>query len=85
MPGYRPQSDDTSADADERQFAIWRRMTLEEKARLWADLQVASWQLTEAGIRQRYPHASDREVFLRRLAMTLDAATMRRVFGWDPR
>jgi hypothetical protein len=83
MP-YRTQSDDTTADADVRQFAIWRAMSREQKLQLWADMQSAAWQLSELGIRLRHPAASEREVFLRRVALTLDAGTMRRVYGWDP-
>ena len=81
---YQPQADDTSAMADELQFAAWRRMTPVDKMRLWAAMQVAAWQLAESGIRTRHPQASDREVLLRRLALTLDAETMRRVFDWEP-
>lgn len=42
-----------------------RRMTPEQKMRLVRDLNRAADAMAEAGIRDRYPAASDREVFLR--------------------
>ena len=53
--------------------------------RVWAAMQIAVQQIADAGIRQRHPGASEREVFLRRVALTLDADTMVKVYGWDPR
>jgi len=40
--------------------------------------------IAQSGIRLRHPAAGEREVFLRRAALLLDAPTMRRVYGWDP-
>ena len=39
----------------------------------------------EAGVRQMYPDAGEREVFLRAAARRLDPETMVKVYGWDPR
>lgn len=85
MSGYRPQSDDTSIEADMVQVEIWRAMPPVEKMRVWAAMQVAVQQIAEAGIRRRHPGASEREVFLRRVSLSLDADTMLKVYGWDPR
>ena len=40
--------------------------------------------VAEAGIRQAYPDADDREVFLRRAARVLGRETMVKAYGWDP-
>jgi hypothetical protein len=80
----RPQSLDTTAAAEDRQFAVWLAMTPAQKLAAWAELQAMAEALAEAGIRREHPHASDREVFLRRVARVLDRATMLRCYGWAP-
>jgi hypothetical protein len=42
------------------------------------------WRLAESSVRQQYPVAGDREVFLRTAARFHDRETMRRVYGWSP-
>ncbi|MCB9877784.1 MAG: hypothetical protein H6835_09305 [Planctomycetes bacterium] len=85
MTAERPLADDTSLDAERRQFEIWAGMTPAQKFEAFAQLMAMAQALADAGIRRRYPHADEREVFLRRAARTLDAETMRRCYGWDPR
>jgi hypothetical protein len=80
----RPLARDTAPAAEGLQFAAWRRLSPAGKFAAFLDLQQTAIALAEAGIRLRHPGASDREVFLRRVARTLDAATMRRVYGWTP-
>ena len=84
MTTYRTQAADTSPEAERVQIEIWRRMTPAEKFAVFAALQRDVELLAEAGIRRRHPDATDREVFLRRVALNLDRATMIRVFRWDP-
>ncbi len=73
---------DTSLATERLQFEVWRRMTSVEKFAAFLDLQTMAIALAEAGIRRRHPHADAREVFLRRVARTLDRETMQRVYGW---
>jgi hypothetical protein len=80
----RPQSDDTTLAAEQQQFAVWRAMTPAQKFAAFLELQQTAIALSEAGIRRRYPMASDREVFLRRIAQTLPREDMVRWYGWDP-
>jgi len=80
----RLQSDDTTAAAERLQFEVWRRMTATEKLAAFEELQATAQRLAEAGIRMRHPNASDHEVFLRRIARSLDRQAMIRWFGWDP-
>ena len=84
MTEERPLAADTSLAAERTQFAIWRRMTPMAKFAAFLDLQRTAIALAEAGIRMRHPHADEQEVFLRRIARTLDRATMVCVYGWDP-
>jgi hypothetical protein len=61
----RPLNLDTSAEIECRQVERWRTMTTEEKAALVSGLTRAAYELSLAGVRDRYPNASPREVFLR--------------------
>ncbi len=75
---------DTSAAAEELQFAVWRRMTPMEKYAAFRQLQDMAEAFAVAGLKRRHPGASERELFLRRVAMHLDRETMVRCYGWDP-
>lgn len=68
---------DTDAAIEARQIDGWRRMTDREKAALITGLTQASFAMALAGVRQRYPNASEREQFLRLALITLgvDLAT----------
>jgi len=81
---YRTQSPDTTREAEERQFAIWRAMTIQQRFAVLLELQATATAMAEAAIRRRHPHASDREVFLRRISRSLGPEAMRRWYGWDP-
>ena len=60
-----PLSLDTSPDIERRQVDAWRRMSAADKAATVTGLTRAAWEMTAAGVRQRYPDASSRERFLR--------------------
>jgi len=62
---------DTSAEIEERQIRAWREMSPADKAALVAGLTNATIVLARAGLRQRHPDASDRELFLRLAILTL--------------
>jgi len=81
---YKPQSRDTSEEADRVQFAILREMSVNDKARLLADLNATVQRLAFTGMRQRYPDASDDEIWLRLAAQRLGRDLVRKVYGWDP-
>lgn len=75
-------------DTDPATLKVWleiqRRMTPAEKLHLVLESSVLLLQMYEAGVRLHYPHAADREVFLRVAARHLDRETMIRAYGWDP-
>jgi hypothetical protein len=62
---------DTPAEIEARQIQAWREMSPAEKAALVAGLTNATFTLARAGLRERHPGASDRELFLRLAILTL--------------
>ena len=71
---------DTPADVEQRQIEAWRQMTPAKKLSLVMDLSDTVRQLALAGVRQRYPHASPREQFLRLAIVTLGPRLARQVY-----
>ena len=80
----KPQSLDTDPDVEERQIEVWRRMTPAEKLRIVSELVRGSEELALAGLKQRHPAATGRELELRLAALRLGRDTMLRWFDWDP-
>ncbi len=76
------------ADTDPKALAVWlelqRRMTPSQKVAAVFELTQTLLELQKAGVRQMYPEADDREVFLRAAARRLSRETMIAVYGWDP-
>jgi hypothetical protein len=80
----RTQSRDTSAEIERRQIEAWRAMNPAQKLAIVSQLTLACEELARAGIRERHPNATGREIELRLGALRLGRDTMIRVFGWDP-
>lgn len=82
------RSSDEFADTDPRALEVFlslqRRMPAGQKIATVFELTNMVLKLSEAGVRWAYPHADDREVFLRVAARHLDRETMIRAYGWDP-
>jgi hypothetical protein len=83
MPG-RTQSPDTTTDAERHQIEAWRAMDGARKLAIVSQLTLAAEELARAGVRERYPAATEREIELRLGALRLGRDVMVRVFGWDP-
>ena len=79
----RTQSRDTSVEIERRQVAAWRAMNASQKFAIVSQLTLAAEEMACAGIRERHPNATGREIELRLGALRLDRDTMIRVFGWD--
>ena len=75
---------DTDPKAAEVLLALHRRMSPSDKVNAVFALTDMLLRFSEAGVRQMYPTASDREVFLRAAARRLGRETVARVYGWDP-
>jgi hypothetical protein len=80
MARRAPLALDTPVEVKARQIEEWRRMSPADKAALVAGLTNATFVLARAGLRQRYPDASDRELFLRLAVLTLGADLARRAY-----
>jgi hypothetical protein len=84
MPRLADYYRDTDPKALEVFLALQRQMTGPEKIAAIFQMNEMLWQLAESSVRQQYPVAGDREVFLRTAARFHDRETMRRVYGWSP-
>jgi hypothetical protein len=76
------------SDTDPRAMEVWldlqRQMPAGEKiAAVFAASQFVL-QMYEAGVRSQYPHATEREIFLRTAARHVSRDLMIRAYGWDP-
>lgn len=79
-----PFGDDTPPEVEAFLVAGYRRMTPAERLARTCDLSLAVRQRALSRLRSEYPNAAARELRLRLAALTIDAETMRRAFGWDP-
>jgi hypothetical protein len=75
---------DTDPKALELFYEIQRNRSMGEKANDVFELTDWMIQLQKAGVRQRYPGISDREVFLRAASLRIPRDLMIKVYGWDP-
>ena len=71
---------DTSPEAWKVQMDLMRKIPPEEKLRRAIEFTSMVSNLSEAGIRQAYPEAGEREIFLR-LAQRKLGANFQKVFG----
>lgn len=76
------------SDTDPRAMEVFvdlhRRMPVSQKVARVFEMSEMVLRLSEAGVRQRHPEASEREVFLRMAALHLDRDLMMRAYGWHP-
>ena len=75
---------DTSSVVAAKVVERWRGMSAGEKLEQVAELNRACEQLSEAGVRVRWPGAGDDEVRYRVLALRLGCDLIFDVYGWDP-
>ena len=75
---------DTSAEVSALLAQRWRSMSPTEKFEAVHAANRDCAALAEAGVRRRYPDASDHEVRLRVAALHLGRELSVAVYGWDP-
>jgi hypothetical protein len=75
---------DTSPEAWELLVELNRNLEPGKKLQMIFELSDSLWSLAQASVRKQYPHADEREVFLRTAARRLDRETMIKVYGFDP-
>ena len=78
---YRPQSEDVAEAVDRAVFAGFRAMTPLQRLRIAVQASQALHRLSVAGLRLRYPHASDEELDRRAGALRLGPELTRMAFG----
>ena len=62
------------------QIERWRRMTPDEKAAIVTSLTRAVFEMARAGVRHRYPLATEHEQFLRLAVVILGEDLARKVY-----
>jgi len=76
------------SDTDPRAREVWlevlRSKTPGERIEIAFQLTDFALQMAESGVRERYPEASEREIFLRCAALRIPRDLMIRAYGWDP-
>jgi hypothetical protein len=72
---------DTSPEAWAVYLDLVRKMTPAERLRRSLELSEDVRRIAEARLRLRYPHASDREITLRRGRLELGRELFRKVYG----
>ena len=72
---------DTSPEAWKVFVDLMRKMSPEEKLQRTFEFSAMVRQLGEAGLRQKYPQAGEREIFLRAARQNLGADLYARVYG----
>jgi hypothetical protein len=75
-----PLTHDTSSEIERLQIEGWRAMSPAQKASLITGLTQTARTMALAGIRHRYPQASEREHFLRLAILTLGAELAARAY-----
>ena len=84
MDGTAKGASDTSLEADELMFQLWRKATPAQKLHKVLSIGRTVNELVRGEIRRRYPTATPREIELRLASRNLDRETMIRAFSWDP-
>jgi hypothetical protein len=72
---------DTSPEAWKVLMDLMRQMSPEEKLQRTFEYSAFVRKFAEAGIRQQYPRADDREIFLRMAHRNLGAELYAKVYG----
>jgi hypothetical protein len=72
---------DTSPEAWKVLMDLMRKMSPEEKLHRTFEFSALVRGFAEAGLRQKYPNASDREIFLRLARRNLGADLYGKVYG----
>ncbi len=74
---------DTSEDAWRHMQEIMRKMSPAERFRRAVKLSCLAHKFAFAELKRQFPQENERQLRLRLLARTVDAATMKAAFGWS--
>lgn len=81
VSGYLPQADDVAEPIDRALFERLRQLTPLQRLRMTVRATQAVHRLSVAGLRLRFPEASEQELQLRAAALRVGSEWMARVFG----
>ena len=81
---YRSQSPDTDERTDRYLFERLRELPPWRKAEMLTAATKAAFELGMAGLRERYPAASEVELRKRYAALVHGREVSMALFGWDP-
>jgi hypothetical protein len=81
---YRPQSTDTDPTVERYLFDKLRDLPPWRKAEMLSASTRAAYGLAMAGLRQRYPAATEPELRRRYAALVLGREASIALFDWDP-
>lgn len=81
VPRYKPQSRDTTEAIDRQVFEGFRKMTPLQRLKIASQASLAVHRLSVAGLRLRYPEASEEELFRRAGALRLGRELTLKTFG----
>lgn len=76
---------DTDPEVERKMIALMRAMPDWKKIEQVFSIIETTRALSMAGLRERYPHASEEELKKRLAALVLDRETVIKVYGWDPK
>jgi hypothetical protein len=76
---------DTTPEAFEALLEARRKMSFDDRFRQVLEMSAMVLRGYEDRVRREYPHAGDREVFLRAAALRLGNDIVRRAYGWSPK
>ncbi len=75
---------DTTPEAMKVFIELHRKMPVQQKLAQVFEMTKLVMGLAALGVRNRYPDATEREVFLRTAALHLPKELMLRAYGWHP-
>lgn len=80
----RPLSNDTSPEAQQVMFELLRNAPASKKIELTFELTQTARLLVLAGVRQRFPKATNDELKRRLISSLLPPAEVIKAYGFDP-
>jgi hypothetical protein len=75
---------DTDEATERKLIELTRAMSDEKRLNLLFSMIETGRQLSLAGLKSRYPQASQEELKKRYAALVLDRETVMKIYGWDP-
>jgi hypothetical protein len=76
--------EDTDEATERKLIELTRALSDEKRLNLLFSMIETGRQLSLAGLKSRYPQASEEEVKKRYAALVLDRETVMKIYGWDP-